>query len=101
MTSETQAIIVEVLERVPLTVEELPLPFVDRQYSKVHQIGPAVVPGQPLVFVSQAAATTTREHTASRTDTEVGGLLVGRFARHGDIDFVLVEAAVPAFKADG
>jgi proteasome lid subunit RPN8/RPN11 len=42
-----------------------------------------------------------REHTASRTDIEVGGLVVGKFAAHGDIAFVLVVAALPALLADG
>ena len=91
---------IRILETRPNLPVPMTLPLVDLQYKRVHPIG-VITPGQPLVFVNVVALQTMRQYTASRTDIEVGGLVVGHFAIDGDIPFVRVDAALLALKAEG
>ncbi len=91
---------IEILETRTREPSRLPLPSRDPQYRQVRQVGEEL-PGQPAIFVALSAWETMREHTAGRTDIELGGLVVGHFGIDGETPFVRVDAAIPALKADG
>jgi proteasome lid subunit RPN8/RPN11 len=89
-------ILIEVLERLPVTPLQKPLPLFDPAIKGLRQFG-RYTKKQRLIFLENTALDVMLSHTKEHAKTgEVGGLLIGGFYVDRDINYTWIQAALPA-----